>query len=87
MKVKLTSSSKIAYGKLYINGVYKGLVYRNKARIFRAAVRQYYRVKVTRTWDGANWYRYRKVYIGSGRSIKWVFLHPIRQRSRDDEGE
>ena len=86
LRVKLTSTSKIAYGSLYINGIYRGLVYRNKTKYFRAQRGKWYSFKVTRVWDGSRWYRYRRVYVSYSSTSKWIFLHPMRQRSSGEEG-
>lgn len=79
VRVKLTSSSKIAWGKFYINGRYKGRIYRSRYRTFRLRTRRRYRMRVRRTWAGNRWYRYKSVYLGRYGGRKTVFFHPKKR--------
>lgn len=77
VRVRLTSSSKISWGKLYVNGRYRGRVYRRRYKTLRLRTGRSYRIRVTRRWNGRNWYRNKRVYISSSsRRTKTVFLHP-----------
>lgn len=74
VRFKLTSSSKIAWGRLYVNGSYKGRVTRSSYKTVSLRSGRTYRVSVRRSWNGRNWRRDKSVYVGS--STKTVFLHP-----------
>lgn len=75
VRFKLTSSAKIAWGRLYINGSYKGQVRRDSAMTVRLRSGRSYRVSVRRYWNGQNWERNKSVYVGN--SSQTVFLHPM----------
>lgn len=77
VRFKLTSSAKIAWGRLYINGRYRGQVRRNSYKRVRLRTGRSYRVTVRRSWNGRNWYRNKSVYVSSSSSrYQTVFLHP-----------
>lgn len=77
INVKLTSSSKIAWGRLYVNGRYKTTVRRGSSRYIYLKAGRSYRFEVKRRWNGKNWLRRKTVHISSGSSTKTIYFHPM----------
>jgi len=76
VRCKLTSSSKVAWAKLYVNGSYKGKIYRDRGKIIRLRSGRSYRFKVRRTYRGRGYYRAKRSFIGSGSGVKILYFHP-----------
>ena len=77
VKCKLTSSSKVAWAKLYVNGVYKGRVTRSSYKVISLRTGKEYDMKIKRTYRGKRYSRIKSVMVESGSSAKVVFFHPI----------
>lgn len=84
VKVQLVSSSKVAWGMLYIDGRYMGRVYREQSRTFRLRSGVSHRFRMTRNWQGVSYNRNKSEYIPDGDGTKWVFLAPIASGGSDD---
>lgn len=76
IKVQLTSTSKIAWGRLYVNGRYNTVVRRNSAVYLNLTPGRSYKFEVKRTWNGKNWLRSKTVFIASGSDAKVIYFHP-----------
>ncbi len=77
VRCKLTSSAKVAWAKLYVNGAYKGKIYRDRGKTIRLRSGKSYRFKVRRVYRGRNYFRAKRSYIGSGSRIKTIYFYPI----------
>lgn len=84
IRVKLSSSSRVARASLYINGRYKGRIYRSSYRTFRVRAGRI-RVYCRRTYRGRRYRsRTRRIRVYSGRR-RYLILRPRTSRD-DDEG-
>lgn len=77
VQFKLTSSSKIAWGTLYIDGVNRGQVSRSSYTTVRLRAGRTYQVSVRRYWNGQSWRRDKSVFVSRGSSVQTEFLHPM----------
>ncbi len=77
VKCKLTSSSKVAWAKLYVNGSYKGRVTRSSYKVITLRTGKEYDMKIKRTYRGKRYSRIKSVRVNAGNSAKIVFFHPI----------
>jgi len=77
VKCKLTSTSKVAWAKLYVNGVYKGRVTRSSYKVISLRTGREYDMKIKRTYRGRRYSRIKSVRVNAGNSAKIVFFHPI----------
>jgi len=84
VKVKLTSSSKIAWGRLYINGRLKGKVRRSRYKLVYVPVNKTQIFKLKRTYKGNRYERRKSVYITRHNDAKIMFMHPINKGGSDD---
>jgi len=75
VKFKLTSTTKVAWAKLYVNGSYKGRVTRSSYKSLRLKSGKSYRIKVIRTYRGRRYYRIKTLRVGRGSSSQICFLH------------
>ncbi len=82
LKIKLSRRSKVSWAYLYINGKYKGIVYRTRYKtVYIKGRRRYHTVRVKRKYRGETYVaRRRRVRVRPGRS-RYVILRP---RIQDD---
>ncbi|MCK4906446.1 MAG: hypothetical protein KAS64_02785 [Spirochaetes bacterium] len=85
LKVKLTSSSKIAWGKLYVDGVYKGKVRRSRYKLVYVPTNKRHILRLKRTYKGNRYERKKSLYVSRHNDPKTVFMHPINKGGSDDD--
>ncbi len=79
VRVKLSSSSPINWGWLYIDGESYGKAWRKRGRFFELKAGRYHRFMVRREIRGTFYQRKRRIYIGRGETTRTIYLKPMEE--------
>jgi len=85
LRIKLSRRSFVAWAKLYVNGRYRGRIYRRRYRTFRVKGGRRLSITAKRRYRGANYFAKRRVSVSSSRRTRYIFLNPRRQDGDDGE--
>lgn len=76
LKLQLLDSSLVAWAELYVDGAYRGRIWRGRAAGVKLVAGLEYDLAVRREWKSKIYARCRRIYLPPGEGSHWVFFAP-----------